>query len=183
MSERYTRIYAISENLYTEDSPVVIMARALLKDNTTGETVAQLKFKNISGKTIKALKISIRAFDTFGTEIEGVSEHQYLDLSATQGTEFGHKTPVALPDPVIRSFECECTQIIFLDDTKWEPSTAKWHPLSEPKLLSQKSYSRPERRNFNILQKAKHILTNHSNLWLCIYCLAYALYKLIDFLF
>lgn len=46
MNERYTKLFALSENLYTEGAPVVITARALLKDNQTGKILAQLKLKN-----------------------------------------------------------------------------------------------------------------------------------------
>ena len=33
MAERYTRLYTLPENLYTEGAPLVIAAGALLKDN------------------------------------------------------------------------------------------------------------------------------------------------------
>ena len=42
MSERYTRLFALEENLYSDGSPVVISAGALLKDNQTGAVLAQL---------------------------------------------------------------------------------------------------------------------------------------------
>ena len=39
MAERYTRLYTLPENLYTEGAPLVIAAGALLKDNQTGKVL------------------------------------------------------------------------------------------------------------------------------------------------
>ena len=63
MAERYTRLFSLSENLYASGAPVLIAAGALLKDNQTGKTLAQLKFKSLSEKNIKALKVTIAASD------------------------------------------------------------------------------------------------------------------------
>ena len=35
MSERYSKVFSLPENLYAEGAPVVIAAGALLKDNQT----------------------------------------------------------------------------------------------------------------------------------------------------
>ena len=82
MSERYTRLFALEENLYSDGSPVVISAGALLKDNQTGAVLAQLKIRNIGGKTIKAAAVRITCFDTVGKPLEGTAEKEYLDLAA-----------------------------------------------------------------------------------------------------
>ena len=130
MAERYTRLYSLPENLYTPGAPVVIAAGALLKDNQTGKTLAQIKFKSISEKQIKAVKISVSAFDVAGKELEGVAEYQYLDLTATRNSEFGQKQAVLLPDAVTRSFEAKCTDVVFGDGTVWNAATnAKWLPF------------------------------------------------------
>ena len=95
MSERYTKLFALPENLYNENAPSADCGRGSLKDNETGRVLAQVKLKNISEKTIKAVKISVRAFDISGTELEGVAEYQYLDLSAGRDAEFDRKTPLS----------------------------------------------------------------------------------------
>ena len=53
MAERYKRLYALPENLYTSGSPILIQAVALLKDTQTGKILAQLKLKNLFHKTVK----------------------------------------------------------------------------------------------------------------------------------
>ena len=64
MSERYTRLFSLPENLYAEGAPILITAGALLKDNQTGNVLAQLKFKNIEGKKVKAIKAQLTLLDT-----------------------------------------------------------------------------------------------------------------------
>ena len=63
MSERYSKLFFLSENLYYEGAPVIIKAGALLKDNNTGNLIAQLKISNITDKIIKLLKVQISCFD------------------------------------------------------------------------------------------------------------------------
>ena len=53
MSERFSRIFSLAENLYSEGSPIIIKAGALLKDNETNMLIAQLKMQSISDKMIK----------------------------------------------------------------------------------------------------------------------------------
>ena len=43
MSERYHRLFSLPDNGYAQGAPVVLAAGALLKDNQTGQILAQLK--------------------------------------------------------------------------------------------------------------------------------------------
>ena len=167
MNERYTKLFALPENLYTESAPVVIAAGALLKDNQTGKILAQIKYKNISSKIIKAVKVAVRAFDVSGTEIESVAEYQYLDLSAARDTEFGQKNAILLPNAVTRSFSCECKSIIFADGTSWEETGAEWTPLAEPKLLTQKLGGLAAQYQRETIGNAQFVTTDDRDLWIC----------------
>ena len=60
MSERYTRLFALPGCLCSHSAPAAILAGALLKDNETGEILAQLKLKNVQEKPIKALTIYLQ---------------------------------------------------------------------------------------------------------------------------
>ncbi len=44
MSERYTRLFPCREPVYSK-APLLIMAGALLKDNVTGQVLAQVKYR------------------------------------------------------------------------------------------------------------------------------------------
>ncbi len=167
MSERYTKLFALTENLYTEGAPVVIAAGSLLKDNQTGKILAQIKYKNISSKIIKAVKVAVRAFDVSGTEIEGIQEYQYLDLSAARDAEFGQKNAIALPDKVTRSFSCECKSIIFSDGTTWEEKGAEWKPLIQPETLQKRLGGLSAQYKRDTVKQAQFIVTDDRDLWIC----------------
>ena len=102
MSDRYSKLFALSENLYSVGAPVVIAAGALQKDNQTGKVFAQLKIRNIQDKVIKAATVKITPFDTVGKPLGGTVDYQYLDLSAKRDTDFGQKTPVMLKEAADR---------------------------------------------------------------------------------
>lgn len=167
MSERYTKLFALTENLYTEGAPVVIAAGSLLKDNQTGKILAQIKYKNISSKIIKAVKVAVRAFDVSGTEIEGIQEYQYLDLSAARDAEFGQKNAIALPDKVTRSFSCECKSIIFSDGTTWEEKGAEWKPLIQPETLQKRLGGLSAQYQRETIRNARFVVTDDRDLWIC----------------
>ena len=168
MAERYTRLFSLSENLYTTGAPVVIAAGALLKDNQTGKTLAQIKFKSISEKQIKAVKISVSAFDVAGKELEGVAEYQYLDLTATRNSEFGQKQAVPLPDAVTRSFEVKCTDVVFGDGTVWNALTnAKWLPLPTQASITSQLGDLAAQYQRDTSPKSKFIPLEYEDLWRC----------------
>lgn len=111
MAERYTRLYSLQENLYQESSPILISAGALLKDNSTGKLLVQLKFRNISDCVINAVKVKINAFDPAGTVLKGVEAFSYLDLSIGKDGNFGQEKPIPLPDGTTRSFSVEILSV------------------------------------------------------------------------
>lgn len=132
MSERYSRLFTLPENLYAVGSPVVIAAGALLKDNHTGKIVAQLKLRSISNKIIRAVKVSLSLFDTAGNPIGNVVEYEYLDLDASRDTEFGQKNPVFVAESKARSYEVAVTEVVFSDRSVWIANVEAWEPLSRP---------------------------------------------------
>ena len=137
--EKYINLFKKYDKLYAENSPLIICARALTKDNESGKVFAQLKFKNINYKNIKAVKVMIKTFDTFGAEIEGVPEYQYLDLKAKRNDEFGGKTTIELPDERTRSFEVKCTEVFFEGGSSQKlDESLEWYILPKQNTLEEK---------------------------------------------
>ena len=170
MSERYTKLFVLPENQYTPGAPILIAAGALLKDNQTGKMLAQLKFRSLSPKEIKAVQISIAAFDVTGKEVKGVAEHSYLDLAAGRDATFGQKQAVPLPETVTRSIAVECTSVIFADGSVWEaPETAQWRPLPKQTDLTQQlqdaALVSQYRRDTS--ESAWFAVLDYEDLWLC----------------
>lgn len=137
MSERYTRLFSLPGSLYTPKAPLLIMAGALLKDNVTGQVLAQVKYKNLGAKPIKALTVSLQALDTRGLPLGQPVEHQYLDLSAPRDSEFGQKEPIPFPDANTRGFSAQVRQVIFSDNSIWEAEGQPWESLPEQQTLEQ----------------------------------------------
>ena len=135
MSERYTRLFTLPGSLYAQGSPLIILAGALLKDNQTGRVLAQLKFKNVGTKSVKAVKVSVTPLDAAGMENGQPVEHQYLDLHAARDGEFGQKEPIPFPDPTTRAFHGAITQVVFTDGSLWGPAEGAWEVLSPTRTL------------------------------------------------
>ena len=135
MSERYTRLFTLPGSLYAQGSPLIILAGALLKDNQTGRVLAQLKFKNVGTKSVKAVKVSVTPLDAAGMENGQPVEHQYLDLHAARDGEFGQKEPIPFPDPTSRAFRGAITQVVFTDGSLWGPAEGAWEVLSPSRPL------------------------------------------------
>ena len=135
MSERYSKLFSLPENLYSVGAPVVIAAGALLKDNQTGKVLAQIKIQNIGAKTIKAAKISVCPLDTIGNPLGNDIVHQYLDLDAERDADFGAKSPVILPNAATRSFSVSVLEVAFVDNSVWKASNAPWESLPAPVSL------------------------------------------------
>lgn len=135
MSERYKRLFSLDENLYQEGSPLIISAGALLLDSISGNTIAQLKFKNIVDSSIKAIKVYIQPLGVTGEKLGDEVEYQYLDLKASRDEEFGQKVPVKLPDKNTRAFNVRIAKVVFGDGTIWQTSNTSFEPLSFPESL------------------------------------------------
>lgn len=168
MSERYSKLFALSENLYATGSPVVIAAGALLKDNQSGKIIAQIKLRNIHRKAIKAAKVCIVPFDTVGCTLGDAVHYQYLDLSAARNEEFGQKIPIALPDAATRSFAATVEEIAFTDNSIWKATGEPWEVLPVPSSIS-KVYGLEFENQFKIEygQNCKNLPLAEKDLWYC----------------
>ena len=131
MSERYIKVFSGNENLYIEDSPIIIRANALLKDTETGKMIAQLKFQNVSGKSISYVKIAITQLDAIKNPLENAIFFEYLDLSVSDKEEFGSKKPIVLPNLSTRAFNASVSHVGFIDGTVWTTDNTNWQSAKE----------------------------------------------------
>lgn len=170
MSERFTRLYELQNNLYSEGSPVIVSAGALLKDTQTSNIIVQLKFHSVSSITIKALKVEIAAFDVVGTEVDGVSEYQYLDLNIKNGQDFGSNKAIVLPNSVTRSFSIKSITVV-LSDGRVQivslPILPLPHPASIQSALKNTELIKQYRLRTN--KNAAYVPQESGGLWQC-YC-------------
>lgn len=169
MSERYSRVFSLPENLYAEGAPVIIAAGALLKDNQTGRVVAQLKLRNISPKTIKAVTVRLFPMNTAGQPLGDAVRYEYLDLSSTRDVDFGSKSAIPMPDKTTRSFGIRVAEVIFADNSAWNDSNVIWEPLKKPEALDSRLDSEMVKQfRMEYGSRAKNFLLEQKDLWHCV---------------
>jgi len=137
MANRFQRLFSLTPNIYTKGCPIIIEAGALQKDTESGATIAQIKMRNIGEKAIASCKLSVKAFENNGDEVEGVSDFSYLDLNAVRGTEFGTKVPIILPDRTTRRFEVDINEIVFMDGSVLKMNNNQWEPIPEHRKIEE----------------------------------------------
>ena len=131
---RYSTLYRLPGSLYEDGSPLLVSAGALLKDDQIGRILVQLKFRSLSNREIKAVIVSVTAYDVSGEVVDGAEGFQYLDLNVRRGEEFGDRRAIPMPNPVARSFDVCVDSVLFSDGTAWYANgTAPWPVL--PRIL------------------------------------------------
>lgn len=171
--ERYEHVFRLQGNLYAKNSPILIIAGALVKDNHTNGILAQLKFQNLCRKKIIAVKVLLDSYDISGKKIAEALEYQYLDLSASQYELFGEKIGIPLPDAISRSFTVKCTSVYFEDNSVWNAeSNSHWATIPQQEKLKDVLDSelkaeliREYQKGFSVLVEFKPML--YEDLWLC----------------
>ena len=170
MSERYSRLFSLEENLYSADIPVLLSAGALTKDSQTGKIFVQLRFQNIDSKfrTIIALKVAVTAFDPAGKPLDAPQEYQYLDLNAGRGTEFGSKQAIYLDNNTARSFKVAILEIVFSEGMPWTGTDAEWISLGKQKTLEEAMGTEmAEQYRRDTFAGAKYEVFANNGVWVC----------------
>lgn len=163
---RYEKVFSLEPMLYTQGSPVIIEAGALQKDNVDSSIIAQLKFKNISVKSIKALTVRIVPLDTIGNDLGDSIEHQYLDLSINRDDSFGSKDAIVLPNNTTRAIKVYVTNVVFSDNSTAFINEQEWTSMPNQEELSLDDIETKHFYSlFNINDKKQPI--EHNDLWLC----------------
>ena len=132
MAERYSRVFSLAENLYTEGAPLLLAAGALLKDTQSGKLVAQLKLKAIGAKAIRAATVRLVPLDSADRPLGEALSYDYLDLNAERDAEFGAKNPIPLPQSSARAFTAAVTEVIFADASTRTAEERAEAPLDAP---------------------------------------------------
>lgn len=79
--KRYVQIYAIPENLYVSQLPVIIRTGELNYDIETNKAFIQLKIMGISNKPISRVKVMIQTKDENGVNNDKPIFHIYENLN------------------------------------------------------------------------------------------------------
>lgn len=128
MAERYSRIYTLPGNLYSENAPILIVAGALLKDNQTGKMLAQLKMQNLDERIVTGISLNFVLFNAEGEQIGEPFAYQFSRISLEENSFFGQKEPIILPAGEIYSYQVSIQNVILSGGKVWETKNT-WKPL------------------------------------------------------
>lgn len=170
MSQRYTIVSSFPVNLYCRNSPILVSAGALVKDNKNGKILVQLKFKNLSEHIIRAVKVSIMAFDVSGSQLVGIDEFQYLDLSVMPKESFGDDKAMTLPDTNTRTCTVIINEVLFTNEVPWKNADcAECAPIPVQIELQEllSDYTLLEQYKRDTTKHAKFKPAQYMDLWLC----------------
>lgn len=170
MEERFLKLFSLQKNLYISGAPVIIKAGALLKDNRGGKIIAQLKFQNITEKSIKALTVEIQPKNIEGEDLLEKVSYQYLDIDIKRDDEFGQDVPIVLSDNLTRAYAVKVSKVLFSDNSSWENSDSNWQSIfAEVKkienVLPNKELAEQYRAEYG--NKSKNLMISEKDLWLC----------------
>lgn len=135
MSTEYLKLFSLPPNLYSQGSPVVILAGALHKNTLNNRVICQIKFQNLTTKNIKAIFVSLSGKDVQNREIETIKEFQYLDLSLTSYAIGCDRIPIIFSNSNVRSFSITNITVIFFNGEKWESTDNDWSSLPAQQSL------------------------------------------------
>ena len=167
MNQRYSKVFALPENLYAQSAPVLIAAGQLLRDSATGGVVAQLKLMNLSDQTIIAAKVCLILQDIAGNPLGKTAEQYYMDFQAKQGEFFGEKTAVPVSNVNCRSFQATVTEVVFADRTVWQGVETPWEPLPRPEAFAAEDAELQKQYRLACGEKAAYRFREERGLWLC----------------
>lgn len=125
MTDRYKKKYILADILYADSAPVLIAGGALLEDSSTNKLLLQLKFKSISEKEIKSLRVKIHPILPDMTKLSPI-EYTYTELGAKRDVEFGQKSAIVMQDGNVSSFEASVMEVTFADDSRWDGAGTEW---------------------------------------------------------
>lgn len=169
MSGRFEKLYTLSSRLYAPSMPIIIVAGALLKDTQTGKVLAQLKFKNINSKVIKAVTVSLLPLDTANQPLGEKETHQILDLTANRDDEFGQKTPLYFSNNTTRAYQVVVEEVVFSDNTVWKTDGAPLSDLPTQKTAADMFPDAELVKQYKLEygERAGYIADTYSDLWRC----------------
>ena len=169
MSNRVEKLYSLPCSLYAPNSPVIIVAGVLLKDTQTGRVLAQLKLKNISPKTIKAVTISVFPFNIANQPLGEKETHQLLDLTVNRDDEFGQKTPHYFSDDTTRAYQVAVEDVLFSDNTAWMSDGNLMSDLPAQKLAAELFSDAELEKQYKLEygENASYAADTFSDLWRC----------------
>jgi len=138
MANQLKAIQKVSVPSYYEGPMLLLEAYALYLDGGSGRYIAQCKWRNLSEKTVKAVKIRLNPASNF-EENGAAQEYVYKALNVPQKGTFGEKTAIPVSGQDIAKVDIVLEAVSYQDQPMWtnEAGTpAVVLPEAEPAALN-----------------------------------------------
>ena len=167
MNNRFKSLYKLEPNLYTKDSPIIISAGVLLKDEKTDSVITQLKFQSVTKKRIIALKITIKPFDVSSNPLKEIVDYQYLDLNINNGDVFGNNKAIVMHDNATRIIKIEKIIVVFENEEQVITGENLQTISNQEKLSNNLSIDLVKQYQIDVSAKSQYVPIIIDNLWMC----------------
>lgn len=165
-AEAYDRAYTTLVDL---QCPVEVVSVKIDASREQEKAFAAIRFRNLSDKSIIALKLKIFCFDVFGepvmVESDNYFEKKLQDLSALKGAEFGDEATFELKGFAdTRKLDIQVLIVLFEDQTRWVYGGS---PVYEVKVTQLKDSGL---KDLQVVAGAKAVCHAHKeeNYWQCV---------------
>ncbi len=169
MSERYSKIFSLPENLYSESAPVIIKAGALLRDNNTSWLIAQLKFQNITDKIITRVKVELIQQDSFSHPVGDPLTYEYSYLNVERGSDFGSQSPIKISNSGVTSYTVRVIGVYFADGTTWSDNGKTWESLPNQNNIGNEITDKETLLGYKAVfgKNSNYKAIEHKDIWIC----------------
>ena len=125
MSERFEKLFTLTDIEDAYGAPVKIEAGGLIKDTATGRVIARMYLKNTGDSKPKSVIVGFYPKDESGRTIPGMRDYKYDASQAEDGDIFGDNIGVFFDNDKTASFACDIKEIEFDDGGYWDEQEAK----------------------------------------------------------
>lgn len=162
---RFEQIKVHKEPLYSEGSPILIAASALLLDRSNAKNLAQVKLTSIDSREIGAVLIDVLPITPNG-ETGTKVEHYFQGLSVKSDDDFGQREAIPLTGSMCSDFSIAVRKVEFKNGEVWDaPAACAWGALPEKAELAPSD----DVKEYQLIVGKQAIWVPYSfkDLWLC----------------
>lgn len=124
MKDRYTELSRKTYAPPVGEAPAAVVGVMLLQDAEIAAPVALLKLRMDSEAAVSAVGVRVFLKDARHDLAEQPENYWYTNISAGQGSFFGAKTPLPLPEAEISDIVAEVAAVRFADGSTWFAETS-----------------------------------------------------------
>lgn len=173
MSETKQVVFNSNHTLLQKECNIQIKEQKLLKKDD--QICAQINFKNLGQKPIKAVFIKIDEYNILHEMISQNFEYQYLDLDIWRGQTFGQEAYIKLKHTTTREIKIYIDKVVYLDGTIWSNDNEE-RPINfeEAQLMSEtmeseliEQYKRESDNDNIVTDNDIYNYTENEDNWIC----------------